>query len=111
MSLEELRAASRGWLNKDWSKQRKSPLKERSRNVARKEQSPKLKGDADRELEVEVQEKLVIDDQLGQGDIALMNSEQKAGKAKKLKLREVKAETQTGETSPYSYLSIQSTSR
>lgn len=97
MSLEELRASSRGWLNKDWSKQRKAPLKERSRNVVPKDQYPKIKGDAEKELEVEVREKLVIEDQgRGSPDTQLMSSEQKPGKAKKLKVREVKGETQTG---------------
>src|SRR5690349_5414256 len=45
ISLEELRAASRGWMDKDWSKQRKKALKEISGNVPCRDPPTQNSGD------------------------------------------------------------------
>lgn len=98
MSLEELRAKNRGWMDKEWVAHRRAALKEKSNNMPAKEPSVnaiKKKGDQEdpvnKGLSGELNEKLAVDDPVGDSDA----TDQKPGKVKKIKVREVKGETQT----------------
>lgn len=95
VSFEELRAINRGWMDMDWGSQKK-PLKQISGNVAYAEGSP-----ADRpgkDLPDQFNQKLSIKADSHQSEQVQDHDayEGKAGKARKLKLREVKGEPQTG---------------
>ncbi|PGH19236.1 BUB protein kinase [Polytolypa hystricis UAMH7299] len=105
MSLEELRAASRGWLGKDWSQHRQQPLKEISGNGACKDLTAQQKGvdSVDNALSSNLQEKLKIEEDQAPSSEERMeavevNREVKGGKTKRLKVREIKGETQTVKT-------------
>ncbi|KAK2792685.1 hypothetical protein FQN51_001604 [Onygenales sp. PD_10] len=103
MSLEELRALSRGWMDIDWSKQRKEALKEISGNVPCKDPCTQKQGDesVDKHLSAQVQEKLVIhkDGQSSEDSQGIeSHRDGKGGKSKRLKVRELKGETQTIKT-------------
>ncbi|GMG37190.1 unnamed protein product [Aspergillus oryzae] len=95
VSFEELRAMRRGWMDKKWR-----PQKEPLRQISGNENSAAI--DPARALPDEFNEKLTMKD----ADISAQQQapesdahhEAKAGKARKLKLREVKQETQTGKT-------------
>ncbi|KAL4877581.1 Mad3/BUB1 homology region 1-domain-containing protein [Aspergillus karnatakaensis] len=100
MSFEELRASHRGWMDKNWRAQ-KQPLKPVSGNASSGEPNTlKLSGnDAEKGLPDQFRQKLTLKDT---GDHALQqpidlgkSHDGKAAKARKPKLREVKAETQT----------------
>ncbi|KAL5339412.1 Mad3/BUB1 homology region 1-domain-containing protein [Aspergillus crustosus] len=100
VSFEELRAIKRGWMDKDWRTQ-KQPLKPVSGNAVQEEpKSLKSSGqDDDKGLPEQFRQKLTLKDS---NDYALqqpIDSEKshdgKSSKARKLKLKEVKAETQT----------------
>ncbi|WEW58093.1 protein kinase [Emydomyces testavorans] len=103
MSLEELRASSRGWMDKDWSKQRKIALKEVSGNTCKQ---PAARGGKESQvansLSTQLQEKLVIDNGRlpvnEDTEAAEESRDVKEGKQKKLKVREIKGETQTVKT-------------
>ncbi|KAK2740281.1 hypothetical protein FQN57_006161 [Myotisia sp. PD_48] len=105
MSLDELRAQYRGWMDKDWSKPNKKPLQGISQNAGlRKQPCPQrnVKEGFDKDLPAEFQGKLMIHDD---GNLQLQNenalsshSEHKASKSKKLKTKEIKGETQTVKT-------------
>ncbi|KAB8270622.1 Mad3/BUB1 homology region 1-domain-containing protein [Aspergillus minisclerotigenes] len=92
VSFEELRAMRRGWMDKNWR-----PQKEPLRQISGNENSAGI--DPARALPDEFNEKLTMKD----ADISAQQQapesdahhEAKAGKARKLKLREVKQETQT----------------
>ncbi|KAE8373093.1 Mad3/BUB1 homology region 1-domain-containing protein [Aspergillus bertholletiae] len=92
VSFEELRAMRRGWMDKKWR-----PHKEPLRQITGNENS--IGVDPIRALPEEFDEKLTMRDadisarqQVSEVDA---HHEAKAGKARKLKLREVKQETQT----------------
>ncbi|KAE8350022.1 Mad3/BUB1 homology region 1-domain-containing protein [Aspergillus coremiiformis] len=92
VSFEELRAIRRGWMDKQWR-----PHKEPLRQISGNENSVGI--DPARVLPQEFDEKLTFRDtdlpaqqQTGDSDA---HHEGKAGKSRKLKLREVKGETQT----------------
>lgn len=95
VSFEELRAMRRGWMDKKWR-----PQKEPLRQISGNENSAAI--DPARALPDDFNEKLTMKD----ADISAQQQapesdahhEAKAGKARKLKLREVKQETQTGKT-------------
>lgn len=90
ISFEELRAISRGWMDRDWRSQ-KEPLKQISGNAPYPD--PELPAETE-ELPGQMNQKLPIkdaDSQQADQDAY----EGKAGKARKLKLREIKGETQT----------------
>jgi|SRR5436190_11363936 len=101
MSLEELRAVSRGWMDKDWSRQRKKVLKEVSGNISCRVPSAQNVEDhsESKTLSAELHEKLVIADKsqpLGEAaDVVEVHRDGRGGKARRLKLREIKGETQT----------------
>lgn len=99
LSFEELRAISRGWMQKDWRPQ-KEPLKELSGNVpcpiARPAKS--LEHSPDKELPAQLNQKLVLDE----------NHEGKAGKPRKTKTLEVKGETQTSKSGIVSFVALKS---
>ncbi|KAK2865007.1 hypothetical protein FQN49_004002 [Arthroderma sp. PD_2] len=96
LSLDELRATSRGWMNKDWSRQRKGPLREIPQNAVSCKDSAMNENDcgSDKYLSTALQEKLQINDE-AQREIS---RDQKGGKVKKLKVKEVKGETQIVKT-------------
>ncbi|KAM5430274.1 protein kinase [Microsporum canis] len=92
MSLDELRAASRGWMSKDWARQRKAPLREIPQNEVSGKDPHMNENDygSDKHLSVALQEKLQIHDETVR--------DHKAARVKKLKVKEVKAETQIVKT-------------
>lgn len=112
MSLEELRAFSRGWMDRDWSRQEKEPLKEISANVPYRDPPTHRYGEdgVDKSISTPLKEKLVIHNQSPQLEDphgAEVNRDCKGSKSRRLKVREVKGETQTGEIGfPLHYDSI-----
>ncbi|KAL4784323.1 Mad3/BUB1 homology region 1-domain-containing protein [Aspergillus varians] len=100
VSFEELRAIRRGWMDKDW-RALKEPLKQISGNATQLESnSPKpSEHEVDKVLPREFRQKLTLKDTddhaLNQPIDSDKAQDVKAGKARKLKVREVKAETQT----------------
>lgn len=96
--FEELRAARRGWLQKDWSKSKK-PLKEIHTNAAGRLSSDLEEG-TDRSLAQDVKQRLVLGDS-SQDD----NRDRRLSKVKKIKVKEV-GETQTSEFSSRGGLDI-----
>ena len=101
MSLEELRAVSRGWMDKDWSRQRKKVLKEVSGNVPCRDPSAQAAGEdnVDKTLSAKLHEKLVIAEKSqpsGEAtDVVEVHHDGRGGKSRRLKVREIKGETQT----------------
>lgn len=94
VSFEELRAISRGWGARNW-RAPKEPLKEISGNASSADTSP------EKDLPEQFEEKLSVKGAEPEPTDHGMDHdgyEGKAGKARKLKLREVKGETQTGKT-------------
>lgn len=96
VSFEELRAMSRGWMNKNWRSQ-KAPLRQITGNE--QQVDPSL----DRDLPEQFNHKLTVHDvdpHAAEHDAVM---EKKSKKAQKLKLREVKGETQTGKAHSDTY--------
>jgi checkpoint serine/threonine-protein kinase len=87
--FEELRAASRGWLNKDWRKPKK-PLKEIPSNSAGRASSSDGNENIDRSLAQDVKQKLSLEERSPQDE----RRERRLSKVKKIKVREI-GETQT----------------
>lgn len=100
MSFEELRAASRGWMGKDWAAGR-----EQLRVVQSQAQAQGLTLDAEADdvlngdLADQLQHDLVIDnDQVTHPETAVSKGgsrEGRSGRPKKMRVMEVKGETQT----------------
>lgn len=104
MSFEELRAKIRGWTRREWEAENEHIAFERSQS---REHNPGacsillnkpieylpqgLEQSSDLEKVSEVQTKSILDEEA---------RSQKSGRPKKLKIREVKAEVQTGINSP-----------
>ncbi|KAL4895387.1 Mad3/BUB1 homology region 1-domain-containing protein [Aspergillus ambiguus] len=90
VSFEELRAISRGWMQKNW-RLPKEPLKQISGNENAIEHAMEEK------LPREFKQKLTVKEADGSDPQAASSDglEGKSGKVKKLKLREVRGETQT----------------
>jgi checkpoint serine/threonine-protein kinase len=101
MSFEELRAISRGWMDRDWASEKTKALKEISGNVPCRDPIMEQDGSdsVDKTLSAQMQEKLDLDDRHPPSsdavDLREGSRDGKSGKARRLKLREVKAETQT----------------
>ena len=100
MSFEELRAKSRGWLNRDWAAESKQRVAEASqaREVA---DQPSTAASTEEAVEVLQLARPMSDTQSSSNTqlettIAVdIGREAKAGRPKKTKVREVKGETQT----------------
>jgi checkpoint serine/threonine-protein kinase len=90
VSFEELRALKRGWMSKNWRSQ-KGPLRQISGNAGGVDvQSGKSKPSP-------VDEELVVrEDRHSQSHDQEGVHEGKSGKSRRLKVKEVKGETQTG---------------
>lgn len=103
MCFEELRAMHRGWMKKDWREQKPEALEEISGNARRLNQPPGQvpEGVVDVNLSDQLQEKLVVEDDMTQSadvtEVKEGSREGRPGRPKMLKVREIKAETQTGE--------------
>ena len=104
MSFEELRATSRGWMKKQWGPQKQQkPLKEISGNVICKDPSMEQQGEAcvDKKLLTQMREALVIEEKPHPPEETVEPTEvyrdRKSEKARRLKTREIKGETQTGQ--------------
>lgn len=102
--FEELRAANRGWLKKDWG-QLKNPLKEIPTNAAGRLSGPDET--LDESLVQDVKQKLVLDDASPYND---EQRDRRLSKVKKIKVREV-GETQTSESTTRAYLSVWTANR
>lgn len=101
-SFEELRAMSRGWAARDWKRRPASPLRMISINI----QPSPVKGEVDTRKEIEelshdVDRKLILDNE-NSSDLGASAGKQaeakdtKVTKPKRIKIREVKQEVQTG---------------
>lgn len=98
ISFEELRAMSRGWMGKNWGSQ-KQPLKQISGNASNELSMEKLADKTpDQGLPDQFNQKLALNgsQQSQSPSNQDENRKSKAGKSQKLKVREVKGETQTG---------------
>lgn len=98
ISFEELRAISRGWMDKDWRSQKRT-LKEVSGNAVCKSSSlvDEKENTSDSPL-AQVENKLIVEDGNSHLEATVNQTESrdgKAGKFKKIKVREVKGETLT----------------
>lgn len=87
--FEELRAASRGWLKKDWAKS-KSPLKEIPTNSAGRVLLSDGNENMDYSLAQDAKQKLVLEESSSHDE----RRERRLSKVKKIKVKEV-GETQT----------------
>jgi checkpoint serine/threonine-protein kinase len=101
-SFEELRAINRGWAARDWRKEPASPLRMISINI---QPSPPQSAEAQEgqaeKLGLEVKYNPILDDENSSrirplAEQQLEVKETKPAKAKRLKVREIKQETQTG---------------
>ncbi|RAL16397.1 putative checkpoint protein kinase (SldA) [Aspergillus homomorphus CBS 101889] len=97
VSFEELRAINRGWMKKDW-RVRKAPLREIPGN-ANAEIAPEnpLEVGIENELPAEFKQKLTVKDRdtHAQEQAGANTVQENKAKARKMKMREVKQETQT----------------
>jgi checkpoint serine/threonine-protein kinase len=101
ISFEELRAMRRGWMDKDWRRQ-KEPLQQISGNAPGEAPPAKLKIFKDEPLSERPRQMLATDEQPSQSQHQDGQYEGKAGKARKFK---VQGETQTSQySSPYALL-------
>ncbi|KAH1567740.1 hypothetical protein KXX25_000132 [Aspergillus fumigatus] len=99
VSFEELRAMHRGWMDKDWRPQM-APFKKIPGNIAGSERPAGnvIEQSLDQGLSEQFSQKLKVKDAGSQGTQRAIEdglNESKANKARKIKLREVKGETQT----------------
>ncbi len=100
MSFEELRAKSRGWLNRDWAAESKQGLAEASQ-IREAEEKISTAVSAEEEAEVLQPIRPKLENQSGsksqlETTIAVdIGREGRTGRPKKMKIREVKGETQT----------------
>lgn len=98
MSFEELRALSRGWMNKDWTPVAQNPMRPSSGNAMSPRKPLAFAEPADIEnLSQSFQQKVEISDTSTQSLVGMPESN--PAKQKRLKVREVKQETQTGKPS------------
>lgn len=106
LSFEELRAKSRGWLNRDWAAESKQRMAETSQThqledlvlpIAQAEepvevlQPAQLKPDSQSSSNAQLETTIAVD----------IGREGRAGRSKKTKIREVKGETQTSMIEDY----------
>ena len=106
MSFEELRAKSRGWLNRDWAVESKQRIVEEPQT--HKVDEPAITAVAETSEAVEImqdsQPKSDTQDSLStqlETTVSVdIGREGKNGRTKKLKIREVKGETQTSMSNP-----------
>lgn len=106
ISFEELRAISRGWMQKDWSSQKKA-LKEISGNATSRNPSLQdYKQGTDKALEGEMNQRLAIREKSShQTETVELQDEPrdgKSGKPRKMKMREI-GETLTSRHIPLSH--------
>jgi checkpoint serine/threonine-protein kinase len=101
MSFDELRALHRGWADRDWRKEKMRSLQSISGNVQRSPAS--LANAAVDKLSQDLENKAsIVDDESSQlsnptGGSQSPDQEVKPAKQKRMKIREVKQETQTSE--------------
>ena len=98
MSFEELRAKSRGWLNRDWQAESKQRMRETSvlpiapaEEAVETLQPTRPKPDTQSSSNIHLETTIAVD----------IGREGKAGRSKKTKTREVKGETQTSMIEDY----------
>ncbi len=101
MSFEELRAKSRGWLSRDWAAESKQRIATEPRASIAADVASEAEGAAGKETDLtrDIQSKLEIHDSPSiplDATIAVdIGRGSKAGRPKKMKIKEVKGETQT----------------
>lgn len=93
--FEELRAKRRGWTDRDWTKTSQSPLRHVSGNEQRPAKQPKTES-SDVENITEGLKEATIADTSSQSLVGMPQG--KAAKPRRMKMREVKEETKTGES-------------
>lgn len=101
MSFDELRSIHRGWADRDWRRESVQMLQAVSRNAQRS--PPSLSDAAIDKLSRDLESKALIDENESSqpatpaDDSLSQDQEVKPAKQKRMKIREVKQETQTGE--------------
>jgi len=101
MSFEELRAAHRGWLCKDWAAERQEQVLAERRTaegtMLTNDEEPRASVDA--VLAIAVEERLVLQEedevQLESNTVKEGSREGRSGRPRKMKIMEVKGEPQT----------------
>ena len=105
MSFEELRAKTRGWLNRDWAAERKQRIAEASQRraedqiftAASSDEAIKVLHPARPKPETQSSSNTQLETTIAMD----IGQEGRAGRPKKTKIREVKGETQTSMTEDY----------
>jgi checkpoint serine/threonine-protein kinase len=101
MSFDELRAIHRGWADKNWKEESMRTLRAISGNAQRS--PPSLSTAAIDKLSKDLDKKATIDENESSqqstpaNDSQSLSQEGRPAKQKRMKIREVKQETQTGE--------------
>ena len=101
MSFEELRAKSRGWLNRDWAAESKQRMAEESQ--AKAFDKSLLVTVAETQADVEIAEEVQSQPGTQESTTTLLDTTiaidigrvSKAGRPKKMKIKEIRGETQT----------------
>ena len=101
MSFEELRAKSRGWLNRDWAAESKQRMADESQAEAF--DKPMLVTVAETQADVEIVEEVQSQPGTQESTTTLLDTTiaidigrvGKAGRPKKMKVKEIRGETQT----------------
>jgi checkpoint serine/threonine-protein kinase len=99
VSFEELRAIQRGWAARDWRPQAAGRLRMISGNVQPSPPKPSAANDAPvEELGVDVQQNGSVDDENASQIRPTAVKETKPAKPRRVKVREIKQEAQTGQS-------------
>lgn len=107
MSFDELRAIRRGWAKKDWRRESMRPLEAVSGNARRS--PPRLSNAAVEKLSRDLEQKVSLDEgessqQSTPGDSSQNQGQEfKPAKQKRMKIREVKQETQTSRPAAFKH--------
>jgi checkpoint serine/threonine-protein kinase len=98
VSFEELRAIKRGWAARDWRQQAAGGLRMMSGNVQPSPPKPRAANDAQvEELGVDIQQNLTLDNENSSQIRPTAVKETKPAKPRRIKVREIKQEAQTGQ--------------
>ena len=104
MSFEELRATCRGWMERDWAAEKKQRLVNESQVQPQDTtwENPEADDVVGVTIAEQLQQDLMINDNQEVRSEAAIIKQGRSGRPKKMRVREVRGETQTS-TSPSSY--------
>ena len=100
MSFDELRAKRRGWMDKVWGEDTSLKLVQTVSAIVQTPESESIATEEERKMSTDFQKKVVVEEETEpiqqQSPSQSQSQEGKPAKQKKMRLREVKQETQTG---------------